>query len=335
MIKIKKFGYSNINSLLTVMLTVHNHEQSVQVVLDYLIKNITVSADIIIFLDNCNDKSAANIFLKLPNLLAKFNSVIILESNLDVYEVLAESEMWKLANTRFVISTQCDMCIYEYEFDKKLIYLMNKYTDLYAIGLRGGDSFDRIFDFASKHFCTDIIFGNPIIWLFKKIMKNYFVFNKNKSKENVNYLEFIDGDEQSKIIGFINGLPPLSIIDDLEYFEWQKRIYYVDSIMRGPIFYEKSKMKDLGFLNTSSFFQGLDDHEMNLRYKIYSEYKCAFYPIKCADTGASVMNRKRKFSNLIGTLIMAIRKSKNYKRNILLKSELINKYKSKIIKFTI
>ena len=76
----------------------------------------------------------------------------------------------------------------------------------------------------------------------------------------------------------------------------------------------------------------MDDHELNLRYKIYSNYKCAFYPIKCADIGSGIRKRKVKINNLFNIFIMSIKKNKYYKNNILRNKELINKFKSKIIK---
>ena len=122
----------------TIILTVHNKERTIKIILENLFKNTSeITKKIIIILDGCTDKTNlyVNEFVKKRRYLFK---VQLLYTD-DIWETKANVGSREV-NTEYATIVQDDMLIKQKNWDLTLIDNFNKY-DLFAVSGRSAHNF--------------------------------------------------------------------------------------------------------------------------------------------------------------------------------------------------
>jgi hypothetical protein len=94
-------------------------------------------------------------------------------------------------------------------------------------------------------------------------------------------------------------------------------VWFGETIMRGPIFFRTKDYLKLGGFNTQAFYQGLDDHDLNVRVRNRGK-KVGFTPILfSAPIKIGSMRGKKTFtSNLWSNLHAFLRRSGKQKSEL-------------------
>ena len=123
----------------TIILTVHNKEKTIKLILDNLFKNTSrLTQKIIIILDGCTDKTAKYVdeFIKREIYLFEIN---IIYTN-DIWETKANNLGLQEVKTNYATIVQDDMLIKQKNWDKTLINNFMKH-DLFAVSGRAAHEF--------------------------------------------------------------------------------------------------------------------------------------------------------------------------------------------------
>ena len=212
----------------TIILTVHNKEQTIKKILKNLFKNTSsISVKIIIILDGCTDKTfkKVNEFIKSNKNLLK---VRIISAN-DIWETKANNLGLKEVKTDYATIVQDDMLIKQKNWDKTLIKNFKKY-DLFAVSGRAAhefrfinDKFEVINIFGREYpFSSNNFFGRFVARIFR-IFKLYWIYK---------YFNF-----------------------------FSKRL----AVNRGPLMLKMSKVKELNFFDEKFAPFELDDIDLCCR----------------------------------------------------------------------
>lgn len=126
----------------TLILTVHNREKEIGIILDCLYKYTSpISRDLIIVLDGCTDNTHEVISHLSSYLSTRFNLTTIVTD--DVWETKANNEALRICKTDFATIIQDDMHIYHPCWDNILLDTLNEYN-LFSISGRDCHGFTVI-----------------------------------------------------------------------------------------------------------------------------------------------------------------------------------------------
>ena len=152
----------------TIILTVHNKERTIKIILENLFKNTSeITKKIIIILDGCTDKTNlyVNEFVKKRRYLFK---VQLLYTD-DIWETKANNVGLREVNTEYATIVQDDMLIKQKNWDLTLIDNFNKY-DLFAVSGRSAHNFR----FENNKFLVVNIFGREYPFSSNNLFGRFF-----------------------------------------------------------------------------------------------------------------------------------------------------------------
>lgn len=120
--------------MISIILTVHNKQDLLPMVLDGIYSNISdVTKELIVIFDGCADNSfaVADAFIKTHS-FPSFTSMIVN----DVWEVRANNLGLKLSRQPYCMIIQDDMVVQEKNFDLKLLSPFVRFDDVFAVSAR-------------------------------------------------------------------------------------------------------------------------------------------------------------------------------------------------------
>ena len=244
----------------TIILTVHNKENTICTILEKLFKNTSHhTTKIIIILDGCTDETEK----KIKNFLIFNKTYIDVEIILtnDIWETKANNVGLKKVETEYATIVQDDMLILQKNWDRKLLNNFLNYQ-IFAVSGRAGHDFS----FHENKFNVVNIFGRE------------YPFSSNS----------IFGRIIGKLMFFFK---PYWLYKYLNFFE--TRIV----VNRGPLMFEMKKLKALNFFDEAFAPFELDDVDLCCRaYKKFGLFSAA-NPIFYIELNGSKKNSS--FSNNI------------------------------------
>jgi glycosyltransferase involved in cell wall biosynthesis len=213
------------------------------------------------------------------------------------------------AKCSYVLEIQADMLIKQKGFDDILLDLMEKDSSLLALSGRGTHKFDLIKKSIAMQNGSEVpdeIFSTKYIKKVKykfikeiNLLCGYKNLNNANITDNPNHFEnqnlnqiktkiFPNSDDfkLSGSAGFLGTLVELlpydnsSFMNDLIESE-SKRIWYGETVMRGPLMINRRLYLAVGGFNTNGFYLGNDDHDLFVRSRRY-DYRVGFTPLKFA-----------------------------------------------------
>jgi GT2 family glycosyltransferase len=324
--------FINTPALVTVVIPFYNQAQNICEVVNSIIRNSEQKIDLILIDDNSSDKGSLALVTFLENSLFDSKglcSVKIIQTKIQLFETFCEDLGIKMADTKYVIEIQSDMFIQHIGFDTKLVKALTSNSDFIAIGGRGCHDFNEAFrNYADSSGAVISDSPNPNRYLkfiimnvvdsFRTLFLNYFF--RSRDDKNLEIVETLSINqsilfpnsilfETTKCAGRLGSL----IFESLEKTaKLQNNIWVSETIMRGPIIFDKSKYLSVGGFNLDSFFLGFDDHHLFLSAFIQKGFRCGYTPIDYLTYPDGGSTRKRR--NLRTMLIIyqhLLRISKN------------------------
>jgi glycosyltransferase involved in cell wall biosynthesis len=287
--------------IVSIVVPIHNQELFIRHHLSAILQKIHHPFELIIINDASKDKSHREIkkFISEAN-PRKFTEIKYYETYWPWYETKCDDFGIRNATGTYIIEIQSDMLILEDAFDAKLIRALKSNQSLFAISARGVCDLQRVFN-SCRSLNRQSSFMNEVLKNFKNLIKSKLVkYNKwkvNDTKTRQNSV--IDKNESlakvfpslepftdKHIAGFIDSLIdilPYSTEDETSLMIERNlgNVWIGETVMRGPIIFERTKYLELGGLNTNAFFLGNDDQDLILRAK-FAGYKVGFSPIRFA-----------------------------------------------------
>lgn len=285
-------------------------------------------------------KFISDVTLPHKNLL----NVKLYKTKISVYESRAEDFGFRVSQGEYILGIQADMKILQSGFDDQLVSALTSQSDLSLLSCRGTHSIRQL-DHGLTHRGRELsdtldfkIIFRPIIKLKQKCaiiygnlirqgVKNENLERKGKQSHQLelNWADIFPNMD-SKSAGWLGeNIDFLPYEYDSEFAEkmhdFSKGIWIGETVMRGPLFMRRQDYLDLGGYNTRAFFQGLDDHDLSLRFNQTSK-RVGFYPIYFSSPSSlrvSGKTGKRTFVQRLSSQIHASLRRKHFRRSELMK----------------
>ena len=291
----------------TFIIPVFDQEEIIYKHLQSICENALLSFELTIVNDASTDDTNSEIlrFLNQYNWGAsRCTQVNYFETVWPWFETKCDDFAIRAANSRYILEIQADMLIRQRGFDKKLLELLESESDIFALSARGVHSFSDLYSEILNPHKADRIFHLKILKRIKFKLR-YVVKSRMQEKKGSQYSNKIgeqDTHTSNAVIdeifpyhfqgpssgraGFlgplIENLPYLGTNEFLEAIKNNSgRIWFGETIMRGPLIIDREKYLKVGGFNTEQFFLGNDDHDLNIRIKEFG-YKVGFTPIAFA-----------------------------------------------------
>jgi len=121
------------NKDISLCLTIHNQEPIIGFVMNSIVANISNQIkEIIIGFDGCTDKSE----IIVKNILKDLDLNIIYTYLPDVWEVMANNAVFKIASCPYILTIQDDMMLMEENFDQRLIKPFSHMSNILGVTAR-------------------------------------------------------------------------------------------------------------------------------------------------------------------------------------------------------
>jgi len=326
--------------IVSIVIPVYNQELFVRNHLVAITRKIHNPFELIIINDASSDKTHIEV-TKFINELdsTKFTSIKYYKTFWPWYETKCDHFGITKAKGKYIIEIQSDMLILEEDFDLRLIKALESDNTLFAISARGVCDIKRVFDSCLKldeqsSFLRSVTRNIKSEFRSKlaRLKVNYPKETRVKDNESIDLNAIImkifpseDPYSEKQIAGFLD-----SLIEVLPYSgetEISKsiernlgKVWIGETVMRGPLIFERSKYLKIGGLNTEAFFLGNDDQEMILRAR-KAGYKVGYSPIRFSSPLSLGSTRAKKtLSSKTWFLIHKFARRKKYLESSLYES---------------
>ncbi len=85
-------------------------------------------------------------------------------------------------------------------------------------------------------------------------------------------------------------------------------LYICESVIRGPLMLDASKIREMGYLDEANFFLGNDDHDLFARAYSQKKWRCGYLPIEFESPSEDGSTRKKR--NELNQTIFKLRKAR-------------------------
>jgi glycosyltransferase involved in cell wall biosynthesis len=296
------------------VLPVFNQETIIIRNLESILNCLTLPSELIIINDGSSDGSLR----KLSTYLSKHKSInsnivkiSLLSFKYPVFETFCDSTGINYAKGKYIIEIQADMKIKEIGFDNKLIKVLEQNPDIFIVGARGIQPFtNAISYFLNEDVFTQLrTYPQKIKTVIKKRLLNRTILSATKTD---NYDLPLPGADKFKLYGSAGrlgnlGFTPINFLTN--------KIYVGESVMRGPLCFQKSIYDQIGGLDTNSFFQGYDESDLQFKARVLAGYKSAYISIDYESPSEDRVTHTKKSIFNEFTLLLSIARVKNNKQN--------------------
>ncbi|MGA1811057.1 hypothetical protein VH571_01590 [Frondihabitans sp. 4ASC-45] len=248
----------------TFVVPVHNQEGRIAANLTSITSNAAESHELVVILDGCRDGSqdAVMAWVMVEASRSLLSRVTVLASQSDLFETICDSIGVAIAAGRYIVEVQADMHIEQKAFDSALVAALETVPELALVSGRGAHSFAGM---APRGAAALISFAKRVF------RRGYGIIHGLQREHSVLPGEWLLSDEIGRVGNFIES--PLAHRDE-------GVVYLHETVMRGPLAFEKSRFHDLGGLDVNSFFLGDDDHDLALRAWGVFRWRAGHLPIQ-------------------------------------------------------
>jgi glycosyltransferase involved in cell wall biosynthesis len=242
-----------------------------------------------------NTRALVDEFLQKSNLenLELLRSVKFFSTDVPIFETKADSYGISQATSEYILEIQADMKIIEHAFDQTMLDVLTRDENIFALSARGVHGFDEISksylraQSSSKFDIKHVLRTAGTHYKFK--LFNGRAFSGGKEQELFENFDFnqifpdqtkFKNEKRAGWLGrSIDNLPESLNENQQKLMRLnKKKIWIGNTIMRGPIIFNKSQFEEIGGFDVQSFYLGNDDHNLCLNAK-KSGKKVGFTPI--------------------------------------------------------
>lgn len=305
----------------TFVVPVFNQDSRITTNLQSIIDNSTLACEIIIINDASEDKTKKvleDFFSEKIKMKQNLSSIQFINFGVSRFETYCDHYGILRAKGRYIIEVQADMEIREAEFDRKMIQILKNNDDIFMLSARGIMDFQEIAKNFNSSTGTEAFVSSSILKFTKNRLRRTRTMHDVFVLDRLNALNIILPSDESfkkskkagRLARYIEVNVPFSESD----------LYVGETVMRGPIAFEKSRYMTLGGLNTASFFLGFDEHDLNLRARNEMNWFAAYSPISFLSPLDHGSMRKRRTNKAKFELFLAQKRiSQNYRKSALYK----------------
>ena len=293
----KRYSYNckDTPPVISVVVPVHNQEKIISRNLEYLIRNMSIPFELIVIEDASTDKTRKKLddfFAHLSlNTLPLIRGIGYYSSRYPIYESRADSFGIGKATGEYILEVQADMRILESGFDRKMIEILKRDGNIFALSARGTHRFKEIsipfildqsiprFRFKEQLIKSTSLKRQKLQGFFRRVAETHVEVDVDLSEVFPGREKF----QEKKSAGWLG-----KKIDTLQQEPNQKleislkqndsKVWFGETIMRGPLLFRRSDFMKIGGFDVESFFLGNDDHDLFLRSK-ESHRNVGFTPI--------------------------------------------------------
>ena len=298
----------------SIVVPVFNQEARIVKNILGIINNLELNAEILIINDNSEDSSDRVIrdfltsYSVAPKNLVKISYYLFKRSQFETY---SDDFAITRSSGRYIIEIQADMFIKQPGFDKTMIEILENNQDIFMLSGRGIMPFSEILSAFSLTRGNEASVNVSLKKSISKRLNRFLKSNAGKlinptseNKINPSRIEYLN----EKKAGRLGRL-----IEDISIFE-KNNLYVGETVMRGPICFEKERYLALGGLNTKAFFLGFDEHDLNLRARLTKNWRAAYVHVTFEsplEDGA--MRKKRSLRSRVDLVLAHKRTQPNLK----------------------
>jgi glycosyltransferase involved in cell wall biosynthesis len=282
--------YTNISAtesnypVVSIVVPLYNQEKQIANIIRNIFLNTSVTSEIILIDDASTDESLNVVLETLKNM--DFNS-----SNVKDYTVISSKrtlfetkcDALGISNSRglYILEIQADMLITEYGFDRKMLNIVQQNPDIFAVSGRGIMTFAEIYENYEKTQGAEASISRSIVHSIYRRMnaKKIPINNKQENSTSDSNVLFNPNQEEFLKMGNAGRLGRAIDLEMSHTALLDKFLYVGETVMRGPLFFEKARYESLGGFDSRSFFLGFDEHDLFLRARKEFGWKSAYVPI--------------------------------------------------------
>ena len=283
---LKQVGFleDDLNIETSIIMPVFNQEKIIQKNLEALKSSIGTISELIIINDASEDDTNAEIlqfmsdFLPVQNKLRRIKYFSFKKQNFETYcDFFGISQ----SSGKFILEVQADMRIIDPNFDQKMIRNLRNNPDIFMLSGRGIMSFNEILGTFRKSLGNEAVSSTSILRkLVRLILKNHkqvqIVNTGEEIVEKIKIDQFQPSEEDFRLMRKAGRLGRL--VDTNPEIQTMN-LYVGETVMRGPICFNKDRYYLVGQFNKNAFFLGFDEHDLNLRARLRHGFKAGYLPI--------------------------------------------------------
>ena len=338
-LKARKIGEGKVTPLVSVVVPVHNQEKNIQKHLQSIVDRMYYPFELWLVNDASKDRTEDEIMDFIRKVKkSKMTSISYYKTCWPWYETKCDDFAIRKSVGKYIIEIQSDMLISEKNFDKKLIDALETEESLFAISARGTCNFRRVYTACVNEERRGSLYAALFKLYYRQLRKDIASLRSaNKVSYKTHHLDFKDVvetifpddnlTEKETEAGFLDLLIQLLPYEDETYISKniQKnlgKVWIGETIMRGPLIFEREKYLRIGGLNTEAFFLGYDDQELVLKAKQFG-YKVGFSPIRFSSPLSLGSTRaEKRLSSKTWNVIHGHARKRQYRDSLLYRTSL-------------
>jgi glycosyltransferase involved in cell wall biosynthesis len=277
---------------ISVVMPVYNQESVIQDVILRLLKSITSDFELILIDDASTDDTSQALF-NLEHLFRSYPHLRIVRMYRNLrpkFETYCDSFGFNETNSKYILEIQADMLLDDKGFEKRLIKALQSDNCLVAISGRGVEQLMPITEQYCKTLGTDRAHNTSLVgyiaerisvqtrYFLKRLIKSARVKDCNMITPTFNVHEEVSDQEFTRKgeAGRLGNKATDYLSDETL---GQNKLYLGETIMRGPVIFDRTKYMQIGALNSKAFFQGFDDHDFCARALLLG-YRVGYTPVR-------------------------------------------------------
>lgn len=269
---------------------IFNQEENIVDTIWNLVSCLTLPCELIFIDDASNDETYQRLLEVSNQVMASQNSAVslkILRNPCEKFETHCDMQGVQVAQAPYVIEIQADMNLHEKGFDLKLVEALESDSRLIMLSGRATDKLDGIL----THYgntpgavsSRGRSLASHIFHDFLDLLKFLRVsLSRKAAKDDILTVE-ADLSPLSETHFLMNGQRgKLGAAAEDKFTEIelnQRKIYWGETVMRGPLIFNKERFLDIGGFSVQQFFLGFDEHDFVIRAWIHFGLRVGFVPI--------------------------------------------------------
>lgn len=276
----REFNYTQAQPEVSVVVPVHNQAPVIVGHLESILRNLEMKAELIIILDGCRDGTPEVVNAWAQALVPRSNltRLALLQSEISLYETISDNLGVACSKAPAFIEVQADMEIEEFGFDRRLLAALRSDASLLAVSGRGGHDEDEL-------------------GLEPKSRPRWLTFVREQARRLFNKFHFARGRYEPSILEHwvSNQIGRCGTLTDLPVGQGRRdTLYYMPTVMRGPLVVDREKFDALGGFDAQHFFLANDDHDLMARAWTLQGWRCAYLSVAYASPRELGSTRAKK-----------------------------------------
>ena len=322
---VERYSSSNERPILSVVMPVFNQEAVITKTLDSLVETLTTPCELILIDDSSEDSSLSLMLAWTRGLSRKgikpIKDVFVYTSKRQMFETACDNFGFSLSRGTYVLEVQADIHMTEVGFDDRMVQAMGLDPEILALSGKGTETFESAFRLMISKGGTTVSRGpTPFRHFLNTLLAPLYYTShflrrralKGRSPgENIARAGMVEPfpSEQMFRLSGLAGDPAAETISQYP----RDKIWLGETVMRGPLIFNRDFLDGLGGLDGNSFFLGYDDHDLCLR-AAQSGLKVGYLPVGYTSEFQWGSSRKRRtLISEYSLLRERIRVSKNWR----------------------